>query len=302
MPPLVGGQVVALCLECYYCMPGPLTDPLVLALICSALGLAVGSFLNVVIYRLPKIMEREWQTQCAELRGEPRPESEVLTLAIPRSRCPQCGHQISILENVPILSYAFLGGRCSACRTPISVRYPLVEGLTGLLSGYAAWHFGPTLQTAAALFFLWGMLALAFIDVDTQLLPDSITLPLLWAGLLLNVGATFVDLQSAVVGAVSGYLSLWSVYWLFKLTTGKEGMGFGDFKLLAAIGAWLGWQLLPLAILLSSLTGAVVGGAMMVVARRGRNLPIPFGPYLAIAGVVAMFWGKALTQRYLGLL
>lgn len=248
------------------------------------------------------MMEREWQAQCAELRGEPLPESEPMSLAKPRSRCPQCGHMITVFENVPLLSYAMLRGRCSACGGRISMRYPLVEALTCLLSGFAAWHFGATLQGAAALVFLWSMVALAFIDIDTQLLPDSITLPLLWAGLLINLGATFVDLQSAVIGAVFGYLSLWTVYWLFKLTTGKEGMGFGDFKLLAAIGAWLGWQALPLTILLSSLVGAVVGGALIVLARRGRNVPIPFGPYLAIAGVISLFWGGPLTQSYLPLL
>lgn len=283
-------------------MTGLLADPSYFTLICGILGLAVGSFLNVVVYRLPKMMEREWQVQCAELRGEPPPKSEPLGLATPRSRCPQCGHVITAVENVPLLSYALLRGRCRACKARISARYPLVEAITGLLSSFAAWHFGATWQAAGALLFIWCIIALTFIDFDTHLLPDNITLPLIWAGLLANLGAIFVDLQSAVVGAAAGYLSLWSVYWLFKIATGKEGMGFGDFKLLAAIGGWLGWQMLPLVVLLSSLFGAVVGVTIIVLAKQGRNVPIPFGPYLAAAAVVALFWGKPLTQAYLQLL
>jgi leader peptidase (prepilin peptidase)/N-methyltransferase len=280
-----------------------LQDPAFLTPAAVLLGLAVGSFLNVVIHRLPRMMERGWMAECAELRGETPPPAEKLTLATPRSRCPHCGHGITALENVPILSYLFLGGRCRACRARISLRYPLVEALSGLLSGYAAWRFGASWAGAGALLFIWGMIALAFIDFDTQLLPDSITLPLLWAGLLLNLDGTFADkLSSAVIGAAAGYLSLWAVYWVFKLATGKEGMGYGDFKLLAAIGAWLGWQMLPLTILASSMVGAVVGIALIVFARHGRNIPIPFGPYLAAAGIIALFWGKPLTQHYLGLL
>lgn len=279
-----------------------LADPPLFALVCAVLGLLVGSFLNVVIHRLPKIMEREWQAQCADLREESLPPAEPLRLAAPRSRCPHCGHAITAMENIPVLSYVALGGRCRACKAPISPRYPLVETISGALSAYVAWHFGPGWATAGALFFTWCMIALTFIDFDTQLLPDAITLPLLWAGLLLNLGAVFTDLNSAVIGAIAGYLSLWSVYWLFKLATGKEGMGFGDFKLLAAIGAWLGWQILPLTILLSSLVGAVVGIVLILAARHGRNVPIPFGPYLAAAGVIALFWGKPLTQQYLRLL
>ncbi|MEZ5614885.1 MAG: A24 family peptidase [Rhodocyclaceae bacterium] len=280
-----------------------LQDPAFLTPAAVLLGLAVGSFLNVVIHRLPRMMERGWMAECAELRGETPPPTEKLTLATPRSRCPHCGHGITALENVPILSYLFLGGRCRACRARISLRYPLVEALSGLLSGYAAWRFGASWAGAGALLFIWGMIALAFIDFDTQLLPDSITLPLLWAGLLLNLDGTFADkLSSAVIGAAAGYLSLWAVYWVFKLATGKEGMGYGDFKLLAAIGAWLGWQMLPLTILASSMVGAVVGIALIVFARHGRNIPIPFGPYLAAAGIIALFWGKPLTQHYLGLL
>ncbi|MFA7268491.1 MAG: A24 family peptidase [Sterolibacterium sp.] len=261
----------------------------------------VGSFLNVVIHRLPQMMQRDWQAQCAELRGETPPQQEKFSLAVPRSRCPKCGHMISAWENIPILSWLILRGLCRSCKTPISIRYPLVEAATGLLSAYAGWHFGPSLAGAGALLFLWCMIALTFIDFDTQLLPDDITLPLLWAGLLINLAGGFSDLHSAVIGAIAGYLVLWCVYWGFKLTTGKEGMGYGDFKLLAAIGAWLGWQMLPLTILFSSMVGAVVGISLIVFTRRGRDIPIPFGPYLAAAGVIALFWGKPLTQAYLRL-
>ena len=270
--------------------------------IAGLLGLAIGSFLNVVIHRLPRIMEREWAAQCAELRGETLPPQEPFSIARPRSRCPHCGHQITAAENIPLLSYLFLRGRCKGCGRPIGVRYPMVEALTGTAFAFAAWHFGPGLAAAAAMLFVAAMVALTFIDFDSQLLPDGITLPLLWSGLMVNVFATYADLASAVLGAVAGYLTLWSVYWLFKLATGKEGMGYGDFKLLAAIGAWLGWQMLPLVILLSSLVGAVVGIGLIVLARHGRNVPIPFGPYLAAAGVVALFWGKALVQTYLSLM
>ena len=279
-----------------------LPDPAFLTAAAAFLGLAVGSFINVVIHRLPKMMERGWLKECAELRGEPAPPpSEILTLAKPRSHCPHCGHAITALENIPVISYLILRGRCSGCGARISLRYPLVEALSGLLCGYAAWRFGATWTGVGALLFIWGMIALTFIDLDTQLLPDSITLPLLWAGLLLNLGGTYADLKSAVIGAVAGYLSLWTVYWVFKLATGKEGMGYGDFKLLAAIGAWLGWQMLPLTILASSMVGAVVGITLIIAIKHGRNVPIPFGPYLAAAGIIALFWGKPLTQHYLGL-
>jgi leader peptidase (prepilin peptidase)/N-methyltransferase len=273
-----------------------------LAAAAGLLGLCVGSFLNVVIYRLPKMMEREWQAQCADLRGEPPLPSEVLSLARPRSRCPACGHQITARENIPIISYLILRGKCSNCAAPISLRYPIVEAATGLLSAYAAWHFGPTPQAVGALIMLWALIALTAIDYDTQLLPDSITLPLLWIGLALNLAGAYVDLSSAVIGAMAGYLTLWSVYWLFKLTTGKEGMGYGDFKLLAALGAWMGWQMLPVIILLSSIVGAVVGISLIAFSRHGRNTPIPFGPYLAAAGIIALFWGPQLTRSYLGLM
>ena len=279
-----------------------LENPALAIALAGILGLLVGSFLNVVIHRLPRMMERDWQLQCAELRGEAAPEKERLSLAAPASRCPHCGHAIRAWENIPVLSFLLLKGRCSGCQAPISLRYPLVETFTGLLSAFTVWHFGPTLAAAAALLLLWAMVALTGIDFDTQLLPDSITLPLVWLGLLFNISGTFTDLSSAVIGAMVGYLSLWSVYWLFKLATGKEGMGYGDFKLLAAIGAWLGWQMLPLTILLSSLVGAVVGVALIVLARRGRNVPIPFGPYLAAAGLLALYWGQELTQSYLRLL
>jgi leader peptidase (prepilin peptidase)/N-methyltransferase len=273
-----------------------------LAAVAGLLGLCVGSFLNVVIHRLPKMMEQEWLAQCADLRGETPSPAEVLSLARPRSRCPSCGHQITVLENIPIVSYLILRGKCSKCAAPISARYPVVEAATGLLSAYAAWHFGPTPQALGALIVLWALIALTAIDLDTQLLPDSITLPLLWIGLALNLAGTYVDISSAVIGAMVGYLTLWSVFWLFKLATGKEGMGYGDFKLLAALGAWLGWQMLPVIILLSSIVGAVVGISLIVFSRHGRNTPIPFGPYLAAAGIIALFWGPQLTRSYLGLM
>jgi leader peptidase (prepilin peptidase)/N-methyltransferase len=282
--------------------PAAFADPLLFALLSGVVGLLVGSFLNVVIYRLPKMMDRDWRVHCAELRGEVLTEQERFSLAWPGSRCPACGHAITAMENVPVLSWLFLRGRCSACRQPISPRYPLVEAISGLLCAFAAFHFGYGWAAAGAMLLIWCLIALTCIDLDTLLLPDSITLPLLWAGLLCNVFGTFADLHSAVVGAASGYLSLWLVYWGFKLTTGKEGMGYGDFKLLAALGAWFGWQMLPLTILLSSLLGAVVGIAMIVVAKRGRSVPIPFGPYLAAAGGLALFWGKPLTRAYVGLL
>jgi leader peptidase (prepilin peptidase)/N-methyltransferase len=278
------------------------TSPLFFAFMSGILGLLVGSFLNVVIHRLPRMMEREWQAQCAELNGKPADTLPPYNLLTPGSACPHCGHKISALENIPVISYIVLRGKCRGCGAAISLRYPIVETLSGLLSAYAAWHFGFSFAALGALLFVWSLLALTFIDLDTQLLPDSITLPLLWTGLLLNLSGTFVNLHSAVIGAIAGYLVLWSVYWLFKLVTGKEGMGYGDFKLLAAIGAWLGWQKLPLVILSSSLVGAAVGITLMVVARHGRNVPIPFGPYLAGGGLIALLWGHVLTQSYLQLL
>jgi leader peptidase (prepilin peptidase)/N-methyltransferase len=276
-----------------------ISQPPMFVTIAALVGLAVGSFLNVVIHRLPRMMEREWQAECAAARGEALPAGPRYNLTTPRSSCPACGHRIAALENVPVLSYLWLRGRCAACEAAIGVRYPVVEALTAALTAYCAWHFGFGLVAFGAMLFVWCMIALTFIDVDTQLLPDSITLPLLWAGLLFNLRGTFADLESAVIGAVAGYLILWAVYWVFKLATGKEGMGFGDFKLLAAIGAWLGWKMLPLVILASSLVGAVVGIVLIVLARRGREVPIPFGPYLAGAGLIALLWGRELVDRYL---
>lgn len=278
------------------------TDPLVLVVLSVLLGLFVGSFLNVVIHRLPKMMELDWHAQAAELRGEEIPQTGRYNLAVPRSSCPHCGHTIGAAQNIPLISYVALRGRCAHCQAPIGRRYPLVECATGLLSGFAAWHFGPGLALAGALLLIWALIALTFIDLDTQLLPDQITLPLLWLGLLFNLSGTYVPIADAVVGAIAGYLALWSVFWLFKLTTGKEGMGYGDFKLLAAIGAWLGWQMLPLVILASSLVGAVVGITLIALGRHGRSNPIPFGPYLAAAGLMALFWGDAIVGAWLGAL
>jgi len=268
----------------------------------AILGLLVGSFLNVVIYRLPKMMERGWQQQCAELSGKPAAEIEPFNLVVPRSACPHCNHLISAGENIPLISYLLLRGKCKSCRAPISPRYPVIEAISGLLCGFAAYHFGFGLAAVGAMLLIWALLALAAIDFDTQFLPDDIVLPLVWTGLLLNLYGTFTSLHDAVLGAIFGYLALWSVYWLFKLITGKEGMGYGDFKLLAALGAWLGWQLLPLIIILSSLVGAVVGITLIVAVKHGRNIPIPFGPYLAGGGLIALFWGQTLTQSYLQLL
>lgn len=269
--------------------------------ICAILGITVGSFLNVVIYRLPKMMQLAWHQQCAELNGEPAKLLPVFNLVTPRSNCTQCGHKIKIFENIPLISYLFLKGRCSKCHERISIRYPIVELLTGLMSGFAAWYYGYSFMCFAALFFIWAMIALTFIDFDTQLLPDVITLPLLWIGFLINLNNGIIDLQSAVVGAMVGYLALWVVYWIFKLTTGKEGMGYGDFKLLAAIGAWLGWQSLPLVILSSSFVGGLVGIFLIYFRNQHSGLAIPFGPYLAGGGLIAMFWGKQINHTYLSL-
>lgn len=284
----------------------PFSDPVVVVALAVVLGLLIGSFLNVVIHRLPKMMERQWRADCAGLDGNAAVSSEAAAeerynLFVPRSRCPACGQAITALQNIPVVSYLVLGGKCAGCKTRISPRYPFVELISGVLAGYAAWRFGFTLAGAGALLFVFAMIAMTFIDLDTFYLPDDITLPLLWAGLLLNVAGTYTDLASAVVGAACGYLALWSVFWLFKLATGKEGMGYGDFKLLAAIGAWLGWQMLPLVILLSSLVGAVIGIGLMVFARHGRETPIPFGPYLAVAGLIALFHGQAINRQYLNL-
>ncbi len=299
----------------------------------TILGLLVGSFLNVVIHRLPIMMERDWKLQCEEFLASLQPvansaeevaaasielseislEKSALTplippsiavpkynLVVPRSACTSCGHQITAIENIPVISYLFLRGKCRACKTPISIRYPLVEAFTGALTSFVAWHFGPTFAAACAVVFVWALIALTFIDADTTLLPDDITLPLMWLGLLLNAFGVFTDLQSAVLGAALGYLVLWVVFWAFKFVTGKEGMGYGDFKLLAAICAWLGFQMWPVVILLSAVAGSVVGIFGILVKGRDQGAKIPFGPYLAIAGFVALIWGPQLNAWYLG--
>lgn len=264
-------------------------------------GLLVGSFLNVVIHRLPIMMEREWQAQYRDYAGEAAAEDEApLSLARPGSHCPHCGRRIRVWENIPLLSYALLHGRCSGCGAPISIRYPLVELATGLASALVAWHFGFGWQAGAALLLTWALIALSAIDIDHQLLPDAITLPLLWVGLLLSLFPVFAAMRDSLIGAAAGYLSLWLVYQLFRLLTGKEGMGFGDFKLLALLGAWLGWQALPGVILLSSLVGAVVGGTLLAVQGRDRHHPIPFGPYLAAAGWIWLLWGERIGAAYRG--
>jgi leader peptidase (prepilin peptidase)/N-methyltransferase len=273
-----------------------MTESAVFTIGALLLGLCVGSFLNVVIHRLPRMLERGWQAQCAELRGETPAPDPPYNLVVPRSACPACGARITALQNIPVVSWLLLRGHCAGCKAPISARYPVVEVLGGLLAACAVWHFGVTLQGIAACVFLWSLLALTMIDFDTQLLPDSITLPLLWAGLIANLWHTFASLPDAVIGAVAGYLSLWTIYWLFKLIRGKEGMGYGDFKLLAALGAWLGWQLLPVIVLLSSVVGAAIGISLIVFKGRDHSVPLAFGPYLAIAGAIALFFGSTLVK------
>jgi leader peptidase (prepilin peptidase)/N-methyltransferase len=271
-------------------------------------SLLVGSFLNVVIYRLPIMMEREWRAQCEEINALPAsnlPEGRF-DLMTPRSRCPTCGAMISALQNIPVFSYLVLGGRCASCKAHISKRYPIIEALTAILTAFVAWRYGFGWESVAAIFLTWSLIAISVIDIDTQLIPDSISLPLLWIGLALSLfhpldGAErlFIEPKSSIVGALAGYLSLWSVYHLFRLATGKEGMGYGDFKLLAALGAWLGWQMLPLIIMLSAVVGATTGIAMIVFVRHDRNVPIPFGPYLAAAGWIALLYGPQIMDRYL---
>ncbi len=280
-------------------MPPLLLDPTTATILAAAVGLIVGSFLNVVIHRLPQMLERGWAAQCAEMRNEEVAEAPRYNLMVPRSRCPSCGHGITALENIPVLSWLVLRGKCSACSAQISARYPMVEILGGLLAAAAIWKFGPNWAGLAACGFLWTLLALTFIDFDTQLLPDNLTLPLLWGGLLANLFDLFVPLRDAVVGAMAGYLVLWTIYWLFKLIRGKEGMGYGDFKLLAGLGAWLGWKMLPLIVLLSSVVGAAIGIGLLVFKGRDHNVPLAFGPYLAIAGGIALFWGPTLIRTFL---
>ena len=279
---------------------GWLAQPAVLPWFALGFGLCIGSFLNVVIHRLPRILEREWRAECAELAGQPAPDEPPLGLVWPRSRCPSCGHGITALENIPLVSWTFLKAKCSKCGARISARYPLVELLAGIGAAYSAWRFGPTLAALGAALFVWFTIALAFIDQETGLLPDDLTLPLLWAGLMLNVGGAFVPLSDAVIGAAAGYLSLWLVYWGYKLLTGKEGMGYGDFKMNAAVGAFLGWKMLPLVILLSSLVGLAFGAAQMFAARGKWDAAFRFhfGPYIAIAALVALFWGDPIVRWY----
>ncbi|MNF59931.1 Type 4 prepilin-like proteins leader peptide-processing enzyme [compost metagenome] len=268
--------------------------------VCLVLGLLIGSFLNVLVYRLPLMMQRDWQAQAREILEQPAlPDAPLFNLVLPNSRCPHCGHEIRPWENIPLISYLLLRGKCSSCKAPISLRYPLVELACGLLSAYVAWHFGFGWQTAGILLLTWGLLAMSLIDADHQLLPDALVLPLLWLGLIANYFGLFTSLEAALWGAIGGYLSLWSVYWLFKLVTGKEGMGYGDFKLLAMLGAWGGWQVLPLTILLSSLVGAVLGLIMLRLRNAETSTPIPFGPYLAIAGWIALLWGEQISGSYL---
>lgn len=289
--------------------------PWFLYLVTGIVGLMVGSFLNVVIHRLPIMMVRAWKQQAHEVlalpeeaagpSAEPDPptavtlEAEPLSLATPRSRCPHCKHPIGALENIPLVSYLVLGGRCTQCKTPIGLRYPAVELLTAVLSLMVVWRFGVTAQSLAGLLLTWVLIAASFIDIDRQWLPDNITLPWLWVGLFLSLFGVFATPMDAIVGALAGYLSLWLVYQAFRLATGKEGMGYGDFKLLAMLGAWMGWKVLPLVILLSSAVGAVIGGGLLLVTRRDRSTTIPYGPYLAVAGWIALLWGDQLVDAWL---
>ena len=278
-----------------------LLNPTVFLTFCTLIGLSVGSFLNVVAYRLPVMLDRDWKSQCRELLelSQTNGEETVFNLSQPPSRCPECGHRIRIRENIPVISFLLLRGRCAACGQPISVRYPIVEATTGLLSLMVAWHFGVSWETVAALFLTWVLIALSLIDFDHQILPASIVLPTLWLGLILSLFSVFSDAPAAIIGAVAGYLSLWSVFQLFRLITGKQGMGYGDFKLLAMFGAWLGWHSLFQIILLSSLVGAVVGLSLILFMGRDRSIPIPFGPYLATAGWISLLWGEQINSLYI---
>ena len=267
-------------------------------------SLVIGSFLNVVIYRLPKMLEHSWYRECREflaneLQDIPEKKHPKFTLSTPGSSCPHCGHGIRFYENIPIISWLFLRGKCSQCKASISSRYPIIEAATALLSVVIALHYGASIETCFMLLLTWGLICLTMIDIDHMILPDQITLPLLWLGLLVNINGSFVPLTDAVIGAVAGYLSLFSVFWLFKLLTGKEGMGQGDFKLLALFGAWLGWQLLPLIILMASAVGAIVGISLIAFKHHQKDQPIPFGPYLAVAGWIAMLWGTPIWHWYL---
>ena len=275
-------------------------SPAALMLAVAILGLCVGSLLNVVIHRLPKMMQAQWREECAALDGREPPPAENYNLFTPRSACPQCKAPITALQNIPVVSWLVLRGKCASCKMPIGARYPFVEILGGALALLAAWRFGYSAALAFALAYAWVMLALTFIDLDTQLLPDDLTLPLLWLGLIANAFGVFTDLRSAVFGAAGGYLILWSVYWAFRLIAKKEGMGYGDFKLLAAIGAWTGWQVLPVAIVVSAGLGAVIGSLVLWLSKKGADTRIPFGPYLALGGMVALLWGRAVVTWWVG--
>ena len=279
-----------------------LNVPYLLTALACLIGLLAGSFLNVVIYRLPIMMQRNWRKECTEYlqidSAETEPQ-ESFNLVLPLSRCPNCNTPIKPYQNIPVISYFFLKGQCATCNKPISSRYPIIETFTAITSAIVAWHFGYTPQTVFALMLTWSLIALSFIDIDHQLLPDTITLPVLWLGLFLSLFGLYTDTNASIIGAIAGYIILWSVYHLFKLATGKEGMGYGDFKLLALFGAWLGWQYLPVIILLSSLVGAIIGLSMIIIVKRDHNIPIPFGPYLAAAGWIALLWGNDLNQFYL---
>lgn len=286
-------------------------SPLAFIAVAFLFALLIGSFLNVVIHRLPIMMEREWREQCAELAAEPAtalPDGRFDLLA-PRSRCPSCGHRISALQNIPVLSYVLLGGKCAGCGKPISARYPAIELITAVASAVVAWRFGFGWEAAAAMLLTFCLIAISVIDIDRQIIPDSISLPLLWFGLALSLfhpfpgsQVLFIEPKTAIIGALAGYLSLWSIYHLFRLLTGKEGMGYGDFKLLGALGAWLGWSALPMIVLMSAVVGAVTGVALILARKHERSVPIPFGPYLAAAGWISMLWGDAIVRWYLGLM
>ena len=277
-------------------------SPAALAAAGLIIGLLVGSFLNVVILRLPKQLQDSWKKEASDFLGlQPEPVKESVTIAKPASRCPACGAPIKAWHNIPVFSYLFLKGKCSACSTPISIQYPLVELTSGLATAFILYHFGITAIALYSVVFTWCLIALTGIDFHEQLLPDQITLPLLWLGLFANLSGVFVPLNEAVIGAIGGYLCLWSIYWLFKLVTGKEGMGYGDFKLLAALGAWMGWQMLPLIIILSSFVGAIVGIINIILKRQDKDVPMAFGPFLAIAGWIALVWGDQIVHNYLTL-
>lgn len=277
-----------------------LLNPLLVGSVIVLISLLVGSFLNVVIYRLPVMMEREWKTEArAMLDIEQTDEkAETFNLAFPNSHCPQCNTAIKSWQNIPVLSYLLLGGKCGNCQSSISIRYPIIEAVTALLAAIIVWQLNTIPEILTALVFSWALICLTMIDIDHKLLPDQITLPLLWLGLIVNSFELFVPFIDAFWGAVAGYLVLWSVYWIFKLVTGKEGMGFGDFKLLAALGAWMGWQALPLILIFSSLVGTIIGIAILIINKQGRDTTLPFGPYLAIAGWITFLWGEQITTVY----